>query len=134
MASRQHDFIIKMIEMKMKTMGFHVVASDSMYFNNIKRNIPPTILNHRPDCLGFREKDQTICIGEAKYFNDFYSNHTLEQLKDYVSLINDKIYLIIGIPLNEKDKLQNILKHFEYKTDNLIILYVPKELLPKNDT
>ncbi len=132
MSSRQHDFIIQMIKIKMKSLGFDVIASDSKYFKNIKEKIPPTILNHRPDCLGFRKIDNSICIGEAKYFNDFYSKHTKEQLNDFLSLLNDKIFLIIGIPFSEKNKLNTILNTNE--KNNLIVLYVPKELLPNDDT
>lgn len=135
MASKQHDFIIQMIQIKMKSLGFNIVATDSLYYKNFNRIVPPTLVNHRPDCIGFRKSDSTICIGEAKYFGDLYSKHTKQQLNDYIILSNnDKICLVIAVPLKEIDKLNKIiLKKCEYNS-NLIILQIPEELLPNENT
>src|SRR3989339_1117937 len=108
MASRQHDFLIQMIMIKMQSLGFEVIASDSHYYKSISSRIPPTIVTHRPDCIGFRQEDSSICIGEAKYSGDLLSSRTKKQLHDFVELcsLNEKYHCIVAIPSKECARLK----------------------------
>ena len=101
MSSKGHDFILEMIQIKLRKMGYRLIYSESHY-KDMKFAIPPTILNHRPDVVGY--KDNSICIGEAKFYGDFNSIRSHTQIKDFIILSNEKnIVVIFGFPLSEKE-------------------------------
>ncbi len=111
MSSKGHDFILETIQMKIKQLGYKIVASDSHY-KNIKFNMPPTIKNHRPDTVGYSD-DNSVCIGEAKYYGDLNSERSQMQIKDFIMLSNNPnmdVSVIFGIPLSEEKAFLDILK------------------------
>ena len=135
MASKGHDFILEMVQIKMKQMGYKIVASDSHY-REIKFEIPPTILNHRPDAIGYKE-DNAICIGEAKYYGDLTSNRSHTQIKDFMNLTSDKereIEVVFGIPHSEEKHFLEILKEENLKlNDKVVLLKIPDRLIPSRE-
>lgn len=134
MPSKGHDFIVKMIEIKMNELDFKIVAKEEHYYNpyNYKIRLPPCISNHRPDLIGYSQKD-IVCIGEAKYYNDIRSSHTIEQLKDYFLLVkkSEKIYLIMGLPSSEMGSLLKILDKNNLEiNERITILQIPDAIIP----
>ena len=134
MASKGHDFIVKMIGIKMNELGYKIVAQEEHYYNVCiaKIELPPSISNHRPDMIGYSQKD-CVCIGEAKYYNDLRSSHTIEQLNDYFSLVqkSEKIYLIIGLPSSEMGSLLKILdKNNLELNERITVLQIPDAIIP----
>jgi hypothetical protein len=132
MASRAHDLIVKMIEMKMKSMGFCIIASDQNYDAKEVTKLPPTILKHRPDVIGYRHEDDSVCIGEAKYYNDLETLRSKEQIEDFGNLcFSEKInaYAIFGVPSSEKNKLVQIMEDHLIDCEKIVVLEVPDRLL-----
>jgi hypothetical protein len=134
MASKGHDFIVKMIEIKMNELDYKIVAKEEHYYNACiaKIKLPPSISNHRPDMIGYSQKD-CVCIGEAKYYNDLRSSRTIEQLKNYFSLVqkSEKIYLIIGLPFSEMGSLLKILdKNNLEMNERITVLQIPDAIIP----
>ncbi len=134
MPSKGHDFIVKMIEIKMNELNFKIVAKEEHYYNPYysKIKLPPSISNHRPDLIGYSQND-SVCVGEAKYYNDLRSLRTIEQLKDYFSLIqkSEKIFLIIGLPSSEMSSLFKILdKNNLEMNERITILQIPDSIIP----
>lgn len=132
MASRGHDLIVKMIQIKMNKMGYETVFLENRIKGTIDFELPPTIISHRPDIVGYRRSDNMVCIGEAKYFGDLSSERTKRQIKDFIDLSknNEKIDLIFGIPLSEKDHFMRIIKdmHDDFEFDEKVLL-VPDRLI-----
>lgn len=137
MASKAHQFIANMISIKMRQLGYEVVAFDGkhIYLSDIKISTPPCIKRHRPDLLGYYSIKKRLCIGEAKTRNDLDSIRTFEQFEDYATLITNtdkKVYFIIGIPLSGLERVGEILKTIGLKSHkNITILKIPDRLLPK---
>lgn len=134
MASKGHDFIVKMIEIKMNELDFKIVAKEEHYYNpyNAKTELPPSISNHRPDLIGYSQKD-CVCIGEAKYYNDLKSLRTIEQLKDYFLLVqkSEKIHLIIGLPSSDVGSLLKIIEKNNLEiNERITILQIPDAIIP----
>ena len=134
MASRGHDFILEMVQMKMKQLGYKLVASDGHY-RDIKFPIPPTILNHRPDALGYDPNRNSVCIGEAKYYGDLGSMRSHTQIKDFINLTKDRgrdIRVIFGLPISEEKKFLKILRIHDLElNDKILLIKVPDRLIPK---
>jgi hypothetical protein len=126
-----------MIKIKMKSLGFDVIASDSHYFKDIHSNITLPIVTHRPDCIGYRQNDSNVCIGEAKYVGDLQSTRTKTQLRDFIMLCkdNEKCSLIIATPSGENERLNKILrKNNMVEGKRFIVLLIPEELLPHENS
>lgn len=137
MASANHDFIVAMIARKMRTLGFEIICIDGRYkdISNIRCDIPPKILTHRPDVVG-RKAKQAFCVGEAKTMRDLSSRRTGNQFKDFISVVsvNPRNRLFIGIPSSAKDVLHNLLAKLGVLAHKqLTIIYVPDILLPSDE-
>jgi hypothetical protein len=137
MATLQHDFIVSALARKIKLEKYSIIYLDGHYQEvcTIKPNIPPKIINHRPDIIGARE-DQLFVIGEAKTKNDISSLRTKKQITDFCELISCNIgnKLILGIPLNSKNTLLRLLKRLNLISNKQIeILYVPDQLIPEEN-
>ena len=136
MASEKHDFIVSAIVRKIRQNGFRIIYLDGKHqdFDTKKFDIPPKILNHKPDVIG--EKEDIFCVGEAKTMNDIFSQRTRNQIIDFLSIIrlNSRNKLIIGIPLNAKKDLEKLLIELGYTNQKQIeIIHIPEELLPYED-
>ncbi|MBI3486492.1 hypothetical protein HY025_06195 [Candidatus Daviesbacteria bacterium] len=134
MASEKHNFIISAIARKIRQDGFKVIYLDGKYQDiNIKKlDIPPKIINHKPDIIGVKEST-FFCIGEAKTRSDIFSKRTINQISDFVEIVrlNSENKLFIGIPLDAKDDLERLLSKLGFASDKQIkIIHIPEELLP----
>jgi len=134
MASEKHDFIVSAIVRKIRQDGFRVIYLDRKYqdINTEKFDIPPKIINHKPDVIG--EKDSIFfCIGEAKTKNDLLTERTKNQIIDFLAIVklNSGNKFVIGIPLNAKEDLEKLLIELGVVNQKQIkIIYIPEELLP----
>jgi len=134
MASERHNFIVSVIARKMRSSGFEIIYLDGkpQDIGTKRFNIPPRIINHRPDIVG--EKDGIFfCIGEAKTQNDIHSERTKNQIIDFLALVrqNSGNKLILGIPLDAKDDLEKLLvKLGVVNLEQLDFVYIPELLLP----
>lgn len=134
MASEKHDFIVSAIVRKIRQDGFRVIYLDGKYqdINTEKFDIPPKIINHKPDVIG--EKDNTFfCIGEAKTKNDLLTERTKNQIIDFLAIVklNSGNKFVIGIPLNAKEDLEKLMIELRVVNQKQIkIIYIPEELLP----
>ena len=138
MASEHHDFIIEIIKLKMKQKGCTIVASEGKYKNRelIKIKIPPQILRHRPDVIGYNRSKNAVFIGEAKYFGDLASKRSKQQIEDFGNLAvkKENIYFVLGFPLSEEDKVRVILKKKDLdQCKKIILLKVPDRWLVSNN-
>jgi len=135
MASKGHDFIVELVQIKMKQMGYMIMASDSHYRCNTVSIIPPTVLHHRPDVVGYNKKNKSVCIGEAKYYGDLSSNRSHRQISDYIRITKDEkknITVVFGIPLSEQEQFYDFLRDNDLELNNkTILLIVPDTLIPK---
>tara|TARA_Y100000310_G_C20692351_1_gene823159 strand:+ start:1097 stop:1507 length:411 start_codon:yes stop_codon:yes gene_type:complete len=133
MSSKGHDFILEMIHLKMIKMGFRIVSSDSRY-SEIKFPLMPTIINHRPDSLGYNKDKDIVCIGEAKYYGDLTSERSKTQIRDLIGIAKDnrkKVKIIFGIPASEKENFNKDLKELKISLPkNSILLEIPDRLIP----
>lgn len=134
MASKKHDFIVSAIARKMRKDGFKVVYLDGRYqdVDEKKLDIPPKIINHKPDIVGEKE-NIFFCVGEAKTKNDIFTKRTKNQIIDFLTIIrlNSGNKLVIGIPLNAKEDLKKLLIELKFINQKQIeIIYIPEELLP----
>lgn len=134
MASEKHDFIVSSIVRKIRQDGFKVIYLDGKYqdIDTEKFNIPPKIINHKPDVIGEKESI-FFCIGEAKTKNDLPAERTKNQIIDFLTIVrlNSGNKLIIGIPLNAKEDLEKLLIELGLAGQKQIeIIYIPEELLP----
>lgn len=132
MASKGHDFILEMIQMKMKKLGFRIFSSDSHY-TKVKYGLPQTLITHRPDSIGYRSNDDSICIGEAKYYGDINSKRTKKQITDYVNIVNEKtnFSVIFGIPASEEANFEEQRRNIGFEmNDRIILIRVPDRLIP----
>lgn len=135
MASKAHKVILQMIGFAMEKRGYEIVSVDGNIgkISDLKFSIPPTLMRHRPDIIGFDRKKGSICIGEAKSYGDISSQRTKEQLRDFPTIIttsNEPVELIIGIPLSQEDKLNKLLRGFGLiNKKNILVLKVPDTVL-----
>jgi hypothetical protein len=133
MASRQHQFIIGLINRKICEYGFTVVFIDghvSGAFDK-KYELPPKILRHRPDVIGINDKGH-VCIGEAKTKDDIVNNRTKEELLDFSNyeFNGNRCLFIIGVPKSSQEILENVLRRLElYNNGNIEVLSVPDEII-----
>ena len=136
MASKGHDFILEMVQRKMREMQYNLVSSDSHY-RDLKFEMPPTILNHRPDAIGYNSADDSVCIGEAKYYGDLSSKRSHTQIRDFNNISNDKkrnIKVVFGIPFSEGEHFFKILVKNDLKlNDKTILLKIPDRLIPRKE-
>jgi len=132
MASKAHQFIADLISRKMDEQGYEVVSFDGKNYENLKYKLPPKILRHRPDLIGY--KKDSLIIGESKTKNDL-SNRTKEQIIDYATLTNNKdinCSLILGFPSSIISEIEKILSNIDYRKEKLYLLTVPDILLPND--
>lgn len=135
MASEKHDFIVAAISRRIKQYGFSIVYLHGREENIASKDfqVPPTIINHKPDIVGFR--DLFFCIGEAKTENDLACDRTKNQIIDFLAAVKlaPENKLILGIPLRSKPVLINLLSKLECKDHPQIeIICVPEELFPRD--
>jgi len=126
-----------MISGKLQKNNFRIIYFDGNYtdITLLKKELPPKIVNHRPDVVGEKENG-VFCIGEAKTKNDLNSLRTKNQLLDFLSFvsINTGNRLIIGIPISAETILNRILIGLNIKDHSqLEIILVPDILLPKQE-
>jgi hypothetical protein len=133
MASKQHQFIIGLINRKICEYGFKIVFIDGRVSGTIGRKyaLPPKIIRHRPDVVGI-SNEGFICIGEAKTKDDILNNRTKEELFDFSNFEfnGQQCLLIIGVPKSSKGALTNVLLELgilNYK--NIEILLIPDEII-----
>ena len=84
MASKQHQFIIGLINRKIYEYGYTIAFIDgnvSGAFNK-KYKLPPKIVRHRPDIIGINNEG-FICIGEAKTKDDIFNSRTKAEFLDF---------------------------------------------------
>ena len=134
MASEKHDFIVSAIVRKIRQDGFRVIYLDGKYqdIDTEKFDIPPKIINHKPDVIGEKE-GIFFCIGEAKTRNDIFSKRTKNQITDFLTIVrlNSGNRLVVGIPLNAKEDLEKLLLELGLVNQKQMeIIYIPEELLP----
>lgn len=134
MASEKHDFIVSAIVRKIRQDGFRVIYLDGKYqdINTEKFDIPPKIINHKPDVIGGKDSI-FFCIGEAKTKNDLLTERTKNQIIDFLAIVklNSGNKFVIGIPLNAKEDLEKLLIELGVVNQKQIkIIYIPEELLP----
>ena len=133
MASKQHQFIMGLINRKMCEYGFTIVYIDghvSGAFDK-KYELPPKIVRHRPDIIGIDAKG-CICIGEAKTKDDIINERTKEEFFDFskFELNGHKCLLIIGTPKSSCDDLNKVLTGLGIQNnENIQILSVPDEII-----
>ncbi|GAF98987.1 unnamed protein product [marine sediment metagenome] len=137
MASEQHNFIVSAIARKIRQYGFRIIYLDGKYqdVDTKKFYIPPQIINHRPDVIGEKE-GIFFCIGEAKTKNDLFNERTKNQIIDFFAIVrlNYRNRLIVGIPLNAKKDLENLLLELGLEHKRQIkVIYIPEELLPHEE-
>lgn len=134
MASRNHDFIVSAIVRKVRQHGFKVIYLDGRHqdVSVEKLELPHKIINHRPDVIG-ENNYNCFCIGEAKIESDLLTERTKNQLKDFFQLvnINPQNKLILGVPLNDRGLLDNVLNKLGMINKKQIeVIVVPGKLLP----
>lgn len=134
MASAKHDFIVSAIARKIRCLGYQIIYLDGRYqdIDMKKPDIPPSIISHRPDIVGVMH-DSSFIIGEAKTELDLTSTRTKKQIADFTSILkmNSSNKLILGIPMNSRVKLQNVISELNISNNTQIeILCIPEELLP----
>jgi hypothetical protein len=137
MASKAHNFILSSIVRKMRHHGFKLIYLEGAYqdVGTEKYEIPPKILNHRPDAIGER-KNKSFCICEAKTQNDLSSLRTKNQIRDFLKIVamNKDNKLIVGVPLNAKDKCQKLFRKLNLTDHKQVeIIYIPEELFPNEE-
>ncbi len=137
MTSEGHDLIVEMIKLKMKAEGYIIVASEGKYRNReiIKTKIPPAILRHRPDVIGYNRLKRFVLIGEAKYFGDIKSKRTQQQIEDFGNLARERkdVYVIFGFPLSEEKEFLLVLKEKKLKKNKKIMLLKVPDKWVKSD-
>lgn len=133
MASKQHQFIMGLINRKICEYKYKIIFIDghvSGAFED-KYKLPPTIIRHRPDIVGINDEG-CICIGEAKTKNDIVTKRTKEELYDFSNyeINGKKCLLIIGIPKSSQNELINVLLELRIdKYSNIEILTIPDEII-----
>ena len=137
MASSKHNFIVSAISRKIRKDNFNIIYFDGKYqdVDTKKFDIPPKIINHRPDIIGEIE-NKFFCIGEAKTEADLFTERTKNQIIDFFSLIsiNDTNKLFLGIPLSAKKDLEKLLANIGLLYQKQIdIIYIPDNLLPNEE-
>jgi len=137
MASKRHDFIVSAIGRKIRQYGFKIIYLDGKFqdLDTKKFDIPPKIINHKPDIIGERDGIH-FCVGEAKTKNDIFSKRTKNQFFDFFTIVKSgrENILLIGIPFEAKSDLEKLL--LEIGLDNkkqIKILCVPEDLLPDEE-
>ena len=120
----------------MKQLGYILVASDSHYFNT-KYAMPPSLVKHRPDSIGYREEDNSVCIGEAKYYGDLSSQRSKTQIKDFINLSAKsdlKITVVFGIPMSLETEFESLIGRLNIEiNERTVILKVPDRLIPSKE-
>src|SRR4030042_237508 len=134
MASEKHNFIVAAVARKIRQDGFRIIYLDGNYqdINTRKFDIPPKIINHRPDIIGEKE-GIFFCVGEAKTKKDIFSQRTKNQITDFLTIIRlySESKLIVGIPMNAKEDFEKLLLELGFTNQKQIeIIYIPEELLP----
>lgn len=134
MPSEKHNFIVAAIARKVRQDNFIIIYLDGKYqdINTKKFDIPPKIINHKPDIIGVKESI-FFCIGEAKTVSDIFSERTKNQITDFSTIVrlNSGNRLIIGIPSNAKENLKRLLSQLGLANHKQIeVLHIPEELLP----
>jgi hypothetical protein len=117
----------------MKAMGFETILSDSHYNDNAILRSTPTIVHHKPDCIGYRKIDDSVCLGEAKYSGDFNNDRTIRQVCDFVTLANTKsnVWLVFGVVDVDEQKLKKIIDNNQLiVSERVEVITVPERLLP----
>lgn len=137
MASERHNFIVSAITRKMKLGGFRIIYLDGKYQDvEMERpDIPPKIINHRPDIIGVKT-GMIFCIGEAKTKGDIRSERTKNQITDFLTIVKlgPGNKLILGVPLTAKEDLKRLLLKLGFVNQEQIeIIYIPEELLPREE-
>ena len=133
MASKQHQFIIGLINRKICEYGYKIVFIDGHVSGAFEKKykLPPKIVRHRPDVIGINDKG-FVCIGEAKTQNDIINKRTREELYDFSNFVfnGQKCLLIIGIPKSSQENLVNVLVEIGIQNnDNIEILTISDELI-----
>ena len=133
MASKQHQFIVGLINRKICEYGFKILFIDGHVSGAFEKKyeMPPKILRHRPDVIGINDNGN-ICIGEAKTSNDISSNRTKEEILDFSTceFNGNKCSLIIGIPKSSQIDLENLLIKLSIQNNiNIEILSIPDEII-----
>lgn len=134
MALEKHNFIVSAIARKIRQDGFRIIYLDGTYqdIDTKKFEIPPKIINHKPDVIGEKES-VFFCIGEAKTKNDLLTERTKNQIIDFLAIVrlNSGSKLVLGIPLNAKEDLEKLLRKLGVVDKKQIeIISIPEKLLP----
>ena len=98
----------------------------------------PAIRGSIPDLYGHSFKHGIQVIGEAKTSNDIINKHTEKQLRAYLehlNVYNKKGYLIVAVPLSDKEEMINLVRKIvrEVNINILVNIFVIDDIF-KNIT
>ena len=98
----------------------------------------PEIRGSIPDLYGHSFKHGIQVIGEAKTSNDIINKHTEKQLRAYLehlNVYNKKGYLIVAVPLSDKEEMINLVRKIvrEVNINILVNIFVIDDIF-KNIT
>ena len=132
MASNLHQFIVGLIVKYIKSYKAEIIYIDGNFISsfNVKYQLPPKIVNHRPDIIGVDSNGQ-VYIGEAKTVSDLNTERTLKQITDYseYEVNGKKCRVIIGLPQNGKIIFEGIKTKLNIQDNtNINYLYIPEQL------
>ena len=130
MPSAEHNFLVQMLIPKVRSRGYHIVATDTHYFQlgPLRLRRPPALVRHQPDLVGIRHSPPRLVIGEAKIGSDLRTRHTREQLSDYARL-HDAI-LIVAIPEAARSAYEKLANEIGIShLRHVSCLLVPEELM-----
>jgi hypothetical protein len=133
--SKEHDLITAMVARYIERRGYELVALDTSLdwlFGDSFR-LPPSIVVHRPDVLGVRDRTPFVCIGEAKTRKDIRSARTRQQLKDFVHASAGRApascEVVVGIPSDCQTMLNNLISSLGIAPNRITVIAVPRPLL-----
>jgi hypothetical protein len=134
-ASKEHDLITAMVARYVQQQGYELVALDcslDWLFGDSFR-LPPSIIIHRPDVLGVRDRTPFVCIGEAKTRGDMRSARTRQQLKDFAQASAGKTAaaceVVVGIPSDCQTILDSLINSLGIAPGRITVIAVPRPLL-----
>ncbi len=99
----EHDKRVRSLAAYMLKQGFSIKMVALSGYNE-----PIAVGRHEPDVIS--KNESRIAIGEAKTEDDYGSEHSLEQYKDFGESVADVVYLHLPLKFHSevKQTLQNI--------------------------
>lgn len=130
MASIRHQFIMDCIIRKMRLNGFEPICVDGKSTLVSTLRIPPKIIRHRPDIMGVNKQNK-ICVGEAKTESDVASSRTKEQIVDYNEV---GVQTFLGCPKSAYERFSCIIQGLvPHNLEKNCLIKIPDELMPNEE-